>query len=84
MGYAVAVADKDVLSVDGVGGTVAGSLELFLVALDEEIATTIVHILPLTVEIGTFDSLAAAYGHTVGALGALTAIIPRDKQIIVS
>jgi hypothetical protein len=35
MSYAVAMADKDILAIEGVGGTVAGSLKLLLVALNK-------------------------------------------------
>ena len=82
MGDAVAMTNKDILSVEGVGGTVAGSLEGLLVALDEDVASSVTHIDTLAVEIGTFDTTAATYGHTVVALRALTAIVPRDKEIV--
>ena len=60
----------------------AGCLEGLLIALDEEVSTAIAHITSLTIEIGAFDALATAYGHTIGAFGTLTAVVPRDEEVI--
>ena len=68
MGYAVAVADKDVLSVNMVCCTMASSFERFLIALDKEVATTVAHVAALAVEVGTVDGFTAAYGYTIVAL----------------
>lgn len=81
---AVAVADEDVLVVEGVDGTVTCSLPLFLVTFQEEGAATIGHILTIAIHIGTVDGLAAPYGHAVVRLGTTTAIVPRHKKIIIA
>ena len=79
MSDAVTVADKDVLTIEGVSGTMAGSLEGLLVALDDKVSTSEAHIMTLTIEIRTFDILTTTYGHTIGTFCTLTAIIPRNK-----
>ncbi len=80
--YAVAVAEEDVLAVDVVDGTVAGSLVLLLVALDDDGATTLQHVMAVAVEIGAVDLTAAPYGNTVVALRAAAAIVPRHKEVV--
>ena len=84
LGGTVAVADEDVLAVEGVGGTVAGSLPLLLVALQEERASAVGHVLAVAVEVGSADRLAAAHGHTVVAPGASATVVPRHEEIVVA
>ena len=84
MGDAVAVTDKDVLIVDMIGSTMTCCLKGFLVAFQKEITTTVAHVDAIAVEIRTIDCLAAAYCHTVVALGALATIVPGDKEIVIS
>ena len=76
--------DEDVFTVDGVGGTVAGSFPFFLVALDEEGASAVQHILTFAVEIRSLNALAAAYGYAVVALGTTTAVVPRYEEVVPS
>ena len=83
MGGAVAVTDKDVVAVEMIGGTVAGSLILFLVAFEEDGAATLQHVGAFAVEVGTVDTAAAPYGNAVVALAALTAVVPRHKEVVV-
>lgn len=78
------MADEDVLAVEGVGGTVAGSLPLLLVTLQEECAAAVGHVLARAVEVGAADVLAAPNGDTVVALGTATAVVPRHKEIVVA
>ena len=82
MGDAVTVTDEDVLAVEGIGGAVAGSLKGFLVALKEDHATTVAHVDAIRIEIRSLDTAATAYGHTVVALRALTAVVPGDEEVV--
>ena len=84
LGGAVAVADEDVLAVYRVGGAVAGSLPFLLVALQEERAAAVGHVLARAVEIRTVDGLATAYGHAVVALGTAAAVVPRHEEVVVA
>ena len=83
-GGAVAVTDEDVFAVEGVGCTVTGCFPFFLVAFQEEGATTVDHILAVAVEVGTVDGLAATYCHTVVALCSTTTVVPRNEKIVIA
>ena len=84
MSDAVAMTDKDVLTVEVVGRTVAGCLELLLIAFDKQVSTAITHVNALAVEVGTVDRLAASYCHAVIALRSLAAVIPRHKEVVIA
>ena len=82
MGDAVAMTDEDVLTAKSVSSAVTGSLEGLLVALQEEIASTIHHVLALTVEIGSGYMLATSHGHALVAFRPAATIVPRHKEIV--
>ena len=74
--------DEDVLVVEVIHGTMTGSLIVCLVTFEEMITSAIAHVDTLAVEVGTVNSPAAPYCHPVVALGTLTTVIPRHKQIV--
>jgi hypothetical protein len=76
MGDAVTMTDEDVLAVESIGGTVTSSLKRLLVALEEDVSSSVTHVNTLAVEIRPFHTATATYSHTVVALGALTAVVP--------
>ena len=76
--------DEDVLTVEGVGSAVAGSLPFLLVSLYEECAAAFGHILAHAIEVGAVNGLAAPHSHAVVALSAATAIVPRYEKIVVT
>ena len=82
LGYAVAVADKDVLTVEVISGAVACCLILLLVTLKEDFSAAVAHVLALRIKKWSFDTTAAAYGHTVVAFRALTTVVPRDEEVV--
>ena len=84
MGDAVAMTDKDVLTVKVVSCTMTGCLELFFVAFDKQVTAAITHVAALAVEVGTVDSPAATNGYTVVALRTLAAVIPRYKEVVIA
>ena len=84
MGGAVAMTDEDVLVVDMVDGTVAGSFIFLLVTLQEECTTAKQHVLALAVEVRPFHRPAATYGDAIVALGTSAAVVPRNEQVIIA
>jgi hypothetical protein len=76
VGDAIAMTDKDVLTIKTVYSTMAGGLICLFVTFKEEITSTITHVNTLAVEVRAFYRLTATYGHTIVALAALTTIIP--------
>ena len=76
VGNAIAMADKEILTIHVIGRTMACGFEVLFVAFEEEFATTIAHIGTIRTQIRAVDSLAAAYGYTVVALRTLTAVVP--------
>lgn len=81
---AVAVTDEDVLAVEGVGGTMASGLPLFLVAFQDDGTATVSHILAAAVEVGTVYRLAAPHGYSIVRLGTTTTVVPRHKEVVVA
>ena len=75
------MADEDVLSIEIVGSTMAGSLPFFLVTFQEESATTICHVLACAVKIWSFNVFATPNSHAVVALCTTAAIVPRHEEI---
>ena len=82
MGNAVTMTDEDVVSVEVIGSTVAGSLILFLIAFKEYVTTTVTHVDTLAVEIRSLNMAAATHGHAVVALRTLTTVVPGYKEIV--
>ena len=76
MGDAVSVADKDILSVHRIGSAVSCSLIGLLVTFKEELTTALAHIDALRIEIRPLYCLTASYSYLIGALAALTAVVP--------
>lgn len=76
MGNTVTMTDEDVLAIEGIGGTMACSLKRLLVAFEEDVASSVTHVNTLAVEIRAFHTATASYGHTIVALGTLTAVVP--------
>jgi hypothetical protein len=68
--------DEDILTIKGIGSTMAGSFPLFLITLQKERATAISHILTVTIQIRSVDSLTTPHGHAIVTLGTTTAVIP--------
>ena len=59
--------DEDILIAKAVDSTVASSLILLLVALDEERTTTLAHVYTLAVEVRTVDRAGTPHRYTVVA-----------------
>ena len=84
MSYAIAVTDKDILTVNMVCGTMTCCLELFFIAFEKQVSSTVAHVDAFAVEVRPVDGLAAAYGYAVVALAALAAVIPRYKEVVIA
>ena len=76
VGNAIAMTNKDILVINMVSSTMASSLKLFLIALDEEITSAKAHVNTTAIKIRTINRFAAAYSHTVVTLATLTAVVP--------
>ena len=83
MSYAVSMTDKDVATIHVIDGTMARSLILLLIALNEKHASTLEHIAPIGVKVGPLDVTAAPYSHAIVALCATTTVVPRYKEIVI-
>ena len=84
LGHTIAMTDEDVFAIEVIGCAMTSSFILLFISFEEEVATTIPHVDSFTIEIRTIDGLAAPYCHTIIALGALTAVIPRYKEVIIA
>ena len=76
--------DEDVLAVKVIGGTMACGFILLLVTLDDECATTLQHVATITVEVRSVNLTTAPHSHTIVALVALAAVVPRHEEVIIA
>ena len=65
-----------------IDSTMTGCLISFLIAFDDERATSVEHGLAFTVEIGPGDRPASSDDHTVVALHAAATVVMTDKEIV--
>ena len=79
---AVTMTDEDILVAQMIDSTMASSLELFLVALNEERASTLAHVDTVAVEVRAINRFGAPHRNTVVALGTTTAVVPRHKEVV--
>ena len=81
-GNAVAVTEEVVGGAKAIDGAVAGSIEVDLVALEEQGSASQPHVLAVAVEVGAFHRAATSHGNAVVALAALTAVVPGHEEVV--
>ena len=82
VGNAVAMAYEDVTIREGIGRTMASSLQRHTITTEERGSSSYGHVLAGTVKIWAGNGAAPTYSHPICALLATAAIVPADEEEI--
>jgi hypothetical protein len=84
MGNAVTMTDKDILVIIMIGSTMSQSLKLLLITSYHQGATTLSHVLTITVNVRALYRLTTSYYYTIGTLATHATIVPRHEEIVIA